>query len=95
VLTARGRELVARLQRSGGERMAGWMEQMSPDDLAALARGLRALAAVVAGEVTRGAADEGDAGCMRTTPRAGGRDTGRDDTAVEQGAREESGGVYG
>src|SRR5262249_9309908 len=32
VLTAKGRELVDRFQRSGGERMQGWLEQMSPAD---------------------------------------------------------------
>src|SRR5258707_8684967 len=60
VLTTKGRELVDRLQRSGGERMQVWLEQMSPDDLAALTRGLRALAAVVSREVAGG--DAGDGG---------------------------------
>jgi DNA-binding MarR family transcriptional regulator len=45
--TAHGRELVERLRQGGGERtMVRWLEQMNPDDLAALAQGLRALAAV-------------------------------------------------
>ena len=59
VLTTKGRELVDRLQRSGGERMQVWLEQMSPDDLAALTRGLRALAAVVSREVAGGNGGDG------------------------------------
>jgi DNA-binding MarR family transcriptional regulator len=50
-LSAAGSELVDRLQRTGGERMQLWLEQMSSDDLAALTRGLRALASVVSREV--------------------------------------------
>src|SRR5258707_5122026 len=46
VLTTKGRELVDRLQRSGGERMQVWLGQMGPHDLAALTRGLRGAAAV-------------------------------------------------
>lgn len=60
MLSATGRELVARLQRSGGEQMAGWMAQLSPADLAALTQGLRALAAVVSRAVAGG--DAGDGG---------------------------------
>lgn len=88
VLTAKGRELVARLQRSGGERMEGWMEQMSPDDLAALTRGLRALAAVVSREV---AASDGGGGAARGArmPRTpSGRNAGRG-AGTDQGTREE------
>lgn len=53
-LTTSGSELVARIERNGGERMEGWMEQMSADDLAALTHGLRALAAVVSREGVSG-----------------------------------------
>lgn len=46
--TERGDELVTRLRQSGGQRMMlGWLSQMEPDDLAALTRGTRALAAIV------------------------------------------------
>ena len=54
MLTGRGSELVARLERSGGERMELWLDQMHPDDLAALTRGIRALAHVVSDEVASG-----------------------------------------
>jgi DNA-binding MarR family transcriptional regulator len=54
MLSATGGELVARLQRSGGEQMEGWMAQLSSEDLAALTQGLRALAAVVSREVAGG-----------------------------------------
>jgi DNA-binding MarR family transcriptional regulator len=47
-LSASGRELAAWLQQSGGGRMASWLGQLAPEDLAALTCGLRALAAVVA-----------------------------------------------
>ena len=46
-LTPIGDELVTRLQRGGNERMTRWLSQMSEDDLAALTRGLTALAAIV------------------------------------------------
>lgn len=49
-LTARGSDLAARLQQAGGERLLRWMEQMTPDDLAALTRGLSALAAIASRE---------------------------------------------
>lgn len=46
--TERGDELVTRLRQSGGKRMMlGWLSQMEPDDLAALTRGTKALAAIV------------------------------------------------
>jgi MarR family transcriptional regulator, organic hydroperoxide resistance regulator len=49
-LTPKGSDLVAWVQQSGGKLMAHWMEQLAPDDLDALTRGLRALAAVVTRE---------------------------------------------
>lgn len=53
-LTHQGSELMARLERSGGERMEAWLARMSADDLSALTRGLRALAAVVTAECANG-----------------------------------------
>ena len=45
--TLSGRELVERLRQGGGENtMTRWLEQMDPDDLAALVQGLRALVAI-------------------------------------------------
>lgn len=44
-LTAEGDELVSRLRQVGRDRYAQWLRAMAPDDLAALARGLEALAA--------------------------------------------------
>jgi DNA-binding MarR family transcriptional regulator len=50
-LTLTGSELVATLRQGAGEnRFVRWLEQMESNDLAALARGLRALAAVAARE---------------------------------------------
>jgi len=47
--TDAGVELVTQLRQSGGEQaMIRWMRQMTPDDLAAFARGMRALEAIVA-----------------------------------------------
>jgi len=47
--TEAGEELVTRLRQSGGEQaMERWIRQMAPDDLAALTRGVRALAAIIA-----------------------------------------------
>jgi DNA-binding MarR family transcriptional regulator len=47
--TEASEQLVARLRQSGGEQaMIRWIRQMAPDDLAALTRGVRALAAIVA-----------------------------------------------
>jgi DNA-binding MarR family transcriptional regulator len=55
--TAKGNELVRRLrQGSGGRMIARWMEQMDAGDLAALTRGLRALAAIAAEETGGSAA---------------------------------------
>jgi DNA-binding MarR family transcriptional regulator len=48
--TATGRELVARLRQDGGGRLTRLLEQLDADDLAALTRGLRALAAVASRE---------------------------------------------
>ena len=59
MLTSRGSELVAGLERSGGERMELWLDRMLPDDLAALTRGIRALADVVSGEVASGGGNAG------------------------------------
>lgn len=44
--TAAGAELASRLRQGGMERMTSWLERLAPDDLTALARGLRALAAI-------------------------------------------------
>jgi DNA-binding MarR family transcriptional regulator len=44
-----GDALVTRLRENGGEQaMIGWLRQMAPDDRAALARGIQALAEIVA-----------------------------------------------
>ena len=48
-LTGRGEELVLGLRQGRRERLRGWLAQLSDADLAALSRGLRAMAAVVAG----------------------------------------------
>jgi MarR family transcriptional regulator, organic hydroperoxide resistance regulator len=49
--TQAGEDLVTRLRQSGGEQaMFRWIRQMAPDDLAALTRGARALAAIIARE---------------------------------------------
>jgi DNA-binding MarR family transcriptional regulator len=46
-----GEELVARLRQGGGrQRMARWMARMTPADLEALTRGLRALAEIASHE---------------------------------------------
>jgi len=44
--TTAGNELVTRLRQGGTERLAHALEQMDPNDLAALQRGLEALAAI-------------------------------------------------
>ena len=49
-LTAPGDEFVARLRQGGRDRFRGWLDQLDDDDLAALAGGLRALAAIIADE---------------------------------------------
>src|SRR5436305_10823750 len=49
-VTARGEELTARLRQGGRERLRAWLSRLGDDDLAALVQGLRALAAVAAGE---------------------------------------------
>jgi DNA-binding MarR family transcriptional regulator len=88
MLSATGRELVARLQRSGGEQMEGWMAQLSPEDLAALTQGLWALAAVVSREVASGdAGGGGDAGArspLNPSARKTGRGTGTDHEMTEE-----------
>jgi MarR family transcriptional regulator, organic hydroperoxide resistance regulator len=48
--TEKGSELVTRLQQGGGYPLARWYTQMAADELEALTRGLRALAAVAAAE---------------------------------------------
>ncbi len=45
-LTSTGDELVARLRQGKAERFERWLAAMQPDDLAALTRGMRALAAI-------------------------------------------------
>lgn len=45
-LTPTGSDLVARLRQGGPERFMRWLDALAPDDLAALLRGLRALAAI-------------------------------------------------
>ncbi len=46
-LTPAGNDLVAQLRESGPQdRMVRWLEAMNPDDLAALTRGLQALASI-------------------------------------------------
>lgn len=64
MLTPQGRELIARLQETGGTRMERWLVQLSDDDRDALTRGLRALTAVIALDAHPGpdATDE-DEGC--------------------------------
>ena len=55
--TVVGEELVTRLRQSGGvQAMARWIRQMAPDDLAALTRGVRALATIVARDTDAGGA---------------------------------------
>lgn len=49
--TVAGTELVVRLRQGGGERLAHTLEQMKPEDLDALLRGLRALAAITEREM--------------------------------------------
>src|SRR5438105_10879285 len=49
-VTAQGEELAARLRQGGRDRFRGWLGQLDDDDLAALVRGLRALAAIAADE---------------------------------------------
>jgi DNA-binding MarR family transcriptional regulator len=44
--TPLGEDLVERLRRAGEERLRGWLERMAPGDVAALARGMEALARV-------------------------------------------------
>jgi DNA-binding MarR family transcriptional regulator len=87
-LTAKGSELVAGVQRGGGKRMEEWMEQMSTDDLAALTRGLRALAAVASREVAGRDGGGGGAGGTRTPQTPSGRSTGRG-AGADQGMTEE------
>lgn len=45
-LTAEGDELVTRLRQGGRDRVQAWLGRLGDDDLAALARGLQALADV-------------------------------------------------
>ncbi|HEU0026036.1 MAG TPA: MarR family transcriptional regulator [Ktedonobacterales bacterium] len=55
--TQAGEDLVTRLRQSGGERaLVRWLRQMAPDDLAALTRGARALAAIIARDMEMGSA---------------------------------------
>jgi DNA-binding MarR family transcriptional regulator len=50
-LTPSGSELVATLHQGARERLfVEWLEQLAPEDLAALARGLQALAAIAMGK---------------------------------------------
>lgn len=50
--TAAGAELASRLRQGGMGRMTSWLERLSPDDLTALTRGLRALAAIADADTT-------------------------------------------
>lgn len=60
-LTPAGSELVSTLHQGAGERrFANWLEQMEVDDLAALTRGLQALAAIAA----RASASEASPTCL-------------------------------
>lgn len=53
-LSQAGSDLIAQLRQSGPqERMVRWLEAMDPDDLAALRRGLQALAATIQRENTQ------------------------------------------
>ena len=45
-LSPRGEDLVVRLRQGGRDRLRAWLAQLDEEDLAALARGLAALAAV-------------------------------------------------
>lgn len=72
-LTGRGSELVAHLERDGGERMEAWLSQMTGDDLDALAQGVNALAAVIRGEMN------GDANTEQAPTAASARADGRGD----------------
>jgi hypothetical protein len=47
-LSAAGNDLTTRLHQGSIERLVQWYSALSPDDLAALRRGLEALAAVAA-----------------------------------------------
>ena len=49
-LSAGGQELLDELSQGRRERLLGWVRQLDDDELAALARGLRALVAVVCAE---------------------------------------------
>jgi DNA-binding MarR family transcriptional regulator len=51
-LTAEGEQAVSRLRDGGRERFTEWLNRLSDDDLAALAQGMRALAAIVESDVT-------------------------------------------
>ena len=62
-LTPRAEELVARLRQGGRERMREWLNRLSDDDLAALARGLHALAAVAVNHAQSQAPAGGREGC--------------------------------
>lgn len=71
-LTEHGTELIAGLERSGGERMGAWLARMRPDDLIALTRGLRALTDIVTDEVARGGGNEQTSEAVK--PALSGRD---------------------
>jgi DNA-binding MarR family transcriptional regulator len=58
-LTEAGTQLVARLREGKSERYERWLAAMHPDDLAALTRGIRALAAI---------AEQGDHNGLTTAP---------------------------
>lgn len=51
-LTTEGERSVSRLREGGRERFREWLDRLSDNDLAALAQGMRALAAVVASDAT-------------------------------------------
>lgn len=61
-LSPRGEELVAQLRQGGRDRMREYLSQLSDDDLAALVRGLHALAAAIAANCARSETDAGRRG---------------------------------
>lgn len=64
--TAAGSDLVARLRQGTGDRMVRWLDAMAPDELAALERGLAALAEIADHDT----ATESDAGLTADTAAA-------------------------
>jgi DNA-binding MarR family transcriptional regulator len=70
-LTDEGSERVERLHQGKLDRLAQWLEAMNPDDLAALRRGLRALAAIITRDGAHsGATGIGPSGATLCMPEA-------------------------